>query len=110
MAAHPHAELMALYAKDATETDEPWELWSFNKGYGWEDLYTHPKWTIQHKYRRKPERPWYRVALLKTSSGEIYTFTADMLFQGPGYSETAVEGHPNFVKWLTDRVYYDVET
>ena len=111
MPAHPHAELMALYTKDAAETDKPWELWEcydpFNKK--WIPLTGNSSWRPDIKYRRKPERPWYRVALLKTSSGKIYTFTADMTFQGPGYSETAVERHLNFVKWITDRVYYDVE-
>lgn len=111
MPAHPHAELMALYAEDATETDEPWKLWEWFHSHSnkWLQCNKHPTWQLGNKYRRAPERQWYRVALLKTSSGEIYTFTADMTFQGPGYLETAVEGHPNFVKWLTDRVYYDVE-
>lgn len=113
MAAHPHAELMALYAKDAAETDKPWERWEcFDPSLkDWRSLGSHPTWALTIEYRRKPERPWYRVALLKTSSGEIYTATADAPFQGRGYldSETTIERHPNFVKWLTDRVYYDVE-
>lgn len=111
MPAHPHAELMALYAKDAAETDKPWERWEwFNvPANSWVLCKRNPAWMKGQKYRRKPERPWYRVALRKTRSGEIYTFNADMAFQGPTYSETAVERHPYFVKWLTDRVYYDVE-
>lgn len=113
MAAHPHAELMALYAKDAAETDKPWERWEYitpsRPHAEWRSAMSNPKWFLNNKYRRKPERPWYRVALLKTSSDVILTGTADAPFQGSGYSETAMEKHPNFVKWITDRVYYDVE-
>lgn len=33
MTKHIHAELMAEYAKDAMETDKPWERWEcFNLG------------------------------------------------------------------------------
>lgn len=64
---HVHAELMALYAEDAKETDEPWERWqerapleyprSIYRYYD-EDGYTtcvrHPSWDLRYQYRRKP--------------------------------------------------------
>jgi hypothetical protein len=55
--AHKHAELMALYAQDAMDTDTPWELWECNTGgvLGWVDVLYHPAWLIGTSYRRKPK-------------------------------------------------------
>ncbi|OCA55171.1 hypothetical protein [Photorhabdus namnaonensis] len=57
MAAHVHAENMALYAQDALKTDEPWKLWEYhddNMGL-WKNVITHPSWDYRSTYRRKPE-------------------------------------------------------
>lgn len=54
---HPHAELMAEYAKDALSTDKPWELWQFQDGtFEWADLWNHPQWNSHCSYRRKPKQ------------------------------------------------------
>ena len=53
---HIHAAAMAEYAKDATETDMPWERWeSSYQNQGYESLLGHPLWTADVKYRRKPK-------------------------------------------------------
>lgn|SRR5574343_43687 len=56
---HPLAELMLQYAKDAMETDKPWESWEVNMGSCpedyWTSLYSHPVWDSKNKYRRKPK-------------------------------------------------------
>ena len=55
---HIHAAAMAEYAKDALETDMPWERWevsmtgSVNK---YRNLLGHPVWAVTRKYRRKPK-------------------------------------------------------
>ena len=56
--AHKHAALMALYAQDALETNEPWERWECNTGglLGWADVLYHPAWLTETSYRRKPKR------------------------------------------------------
>lgn len=55
---HPHAALMAEYAKDAAETDEPWERWEFRRGdEEWLRPIKHPGWLAAFQYRRKPEPP-----------------------------------------------------
>jgi hypothetical protein len=53
---HVHAELMALYAQDAMETDKPWEWWENNYGCldNWETLTSSPSWRNEVNYRRKP--------------------------------------------------------
>ncbi len=54
---HIHGELMMLYAKDAMETDKPWENWEIfeePEGY-WNNLVTHPKWVPEYLYRQKPK-------------------------------------------------------
>ena len=53
---HIHAAAMAEYAKDAAETDMPWERWEFScGGQYYVSLETHPQWTENFKYRRKPK-------------------------------------------------------
>ena len=51
---HIHAAAMAEYAKDAAETDMPWERWEFSY-YGEEYIFmdNHPLWHEKNKYRRK---------------------------------------------------------
>lgn len=56
-AAHPHAEAMMEYAKDAAELYEPWKNWEirYNKreGTDWHNCIDHPTWNIDYQYRRK---------------------------------------------------------
>ena len=56
MTRHIHADLMMQYAKDAMETDKPWERWEFkdNEELEWQDL-GWPIWHEQCQYRRKPK-------------------------------------------------------
>jgi hypothetical protein len=53
---HVHAELMALYAQDAMETDKPWERWEYKLDVSgeWISFMSCPTWNIVCKYRRKP--------------------------------------------------------
>ncbi|RAW91948.1 MULTISPECIES: hypothetical protein [unclassified Photorhabdus] len=57
MAAHVHAELMLQYAQDAFKTDKPWLLWEMYDDANelWEDIFHHPNWNPEFKYRRKLE-------------------------------------------------------
>ena len=53
---HVHAASMAEYAKDAAETDMPWERWEFScKNKEYSSLQSHPLWHADVKYRRKPK-------------------------------------------------------
>ena len=53
---HIHAAAMAEYAKDAAETDKPWERWEFCHMRGeYQSLHSHPEWVEDNKYRRKPQ-------------------------------------------------------
>ena len=80
---HIHAAAMAEYAKDALETDKPWERWEFCHMRGeYQSLHGHPEWVEDNEYRRKPkvilingyEVPEPQRVPLK--DGEIYwTFT-----------------------------------
>ena len=55
MTAHKHAHLMAQYAQDAAETDEPWERWETAiSGNKWCSLPGNPIWGEHAEYRRKP--------------------------------------------------------
>lgn len=54
MTAHTHAALMAEYAKDALETETPWDLWEHsNDGDSWFRCSMHPSWKATTSYRRK---------------------------------------------------------
>ena len=55
---HVHAAAMAEYAKDALETDMPWERWEVSvteSGDEYRNLLGHPDWAVTRKYRRKPK-------------------------------------------------------
>ena len=55
---HIHAAAMAEYAKDAVETDLPWERWEVSlteSGDEYRNLLGHPEWAVTRKYRRKPK-------------------------------------------------------
>ena len=53
---HKHAALIAEYAKDASETDAPWERWEVGMAGTcfWTSLGCHPAWLDYNCYRRKP--------------------------------------------------------
>lgn len=66
MTAHKHAALMLQYAKDAMETDKPWERWEYSdtstlNQHGekvrddWYDCGENPDWRPSVQYRRKPQ-------------------------------------------------------
>ena len=53
---HIHAAAMSEYAKDALETDMPWEWWEVSvseSGDEYRNLFGHPDWAVTRKYRRK---------------------------------------------------------
>ena len=54
---HIHAAAMAEYAKDATETDMPWERWevSYPDSDRFRNLLGNPDWATNRNYRRKPK-------------------------------------------------------
>ena len=52
---HIHAAAMAEYAKDALETDKPWEWWEVSFSGGFTGVTGHPNWSVNHEYRRKPK-------------------------------------------------------
>lgn len=61
MTAHKHAALMLQYAKDAMETDKPWERWEVRIAANvqpnavFERLSSHPEWHTSNEYRRKSQ-------------------------------------------------------
>ena len=55
---HIHAAAMAEYAKDAADTDMPWERWETSmteSGDEYRNLLGHPDWAVTREYRRKPK-------------------------------------------------------
>lgn len=52
--AHPHAEAMMEYAKDAAKSVTPWLNWEYKHPQAnWRELRDHPIWEISYAYRRK---------------------------------------------------------
>ena len=52
---HVHAAAMAEYAKDAAETDKPWERWESVYRGRTVALASHPQWDACFEYHRKPQ-------------------------------------------------------
>ena len=64
MTAHKHAALMAQYAQDWAETDEPWKRWEVaSSSDNWGALCSHPYWNEEYEYRRKPRTLTYTVTI-----------------------------------------------
>ena len=57
---------------------------------------------VELEWRVKPDLPWYRVALMRLEVG-FFTATADDCTQ-----EADLERDKWFVRWLTDRISYEV--
>lgn len=61
MTAHKHAALMLQYAKDAMETDKPWERWEWRDIYHdgddapWGQLSFHPVWRMDSDFAASPK-------------------------------------------------------
>ena len=79
---HIHAAAMAEYAKDAAETDKPWERWEviFHRN-EWVALYVHPSWNEKQEYRRKPRTLTYTITIPEPlreapEVGEVYYVAA----------------------------------
>lgn len=60
---------------------------------------SNPVWADNTSYRIAKEKKWYRVALCDTC-----TTTADTEVEEKTYEECE-----DFIRWLTDRVYYEVD-
>jgi hypothetical protein len=78
MLKHKHAELMAEYAKDAMETDRPWERWEvkvyrIDSGYvSWRAMErTEALFFPVNEYRRKPKSSKERFEEWWASTGCI---------------------------------------
>ena len=52
---HAHAKAMRQYAKDAKNSEKPWENWEFQVAGDakWYSFGTHPNWWVTSQYRRK---------------------------------------------------------
>ena len=59
-------------------------------------------YNLELEWRVKPVLPWYRVALMRLEVG-FFTATADDCTQ-----EADLERDKWFVRWLTDRISYEV--
>ena len=55
------------------------------------------------EWRVKPDLPWYRVALYGCVYGDLVTFVT-----GDTEEEAKMEKEKHFVRWLTDRISYEV--
>lgn len=54
MTAHKHAALMAEYAKDALDSETPWEQWEYEANGILYNCQENPMWNTKNEYRRKP--------------------------------------------------------
>ena len=70
--------------------------------FDWE-VYNGPWAPPTGQWRVKPETRWYRVALIKSQIGELWVGTAD-----EESDEVTLQNSLQFVRWLTDRVEYNV--
>lgn len=80
MTAHKHAEIMALYAEKAAETNKPWQYFEYKDSAGeWHSLQAMPSFHETREYRLKGERKVVDLSVLIKSG-----IDCEFLCQGDG--------------------------
>ena len=77
MKKHKHAELMALYARDAAETETPWEMWECRYKAEWEPCDCEIGFFTTCDYRRKPDDLSEAVTLATAIHDRCYPEATD---------------------------------
>ncbi len=97
MKPHKHSEVIKAWADGA-------EIQYLESNESWRDV-KDPSWGSNNKYRVKPAPviAWYRVAELDGKNGVVPNLTA---FNDS--EERAIINSPHFIRWLTDRIRYEV--
>jgi hypothetical protein len=100
---HIHAELMMEYAKDAMETDMPWEKWEYSDGLGcWYPVRnTGPAWDSDNQYRRKPQT-------ININGHEVPEPYRGEMFNGTFYYVPSVSGPYDYVESVWHDHVYDI--
>ena len=76
MTAHKHAALMAEYAKDAAETDKPWERWEWRNGGEWAKLSAAFVFYPDTEYRRKPKPMEFWINVYRSGNNGAIAFSS----------------------------------
>ncbi len=96
---HVHAELMALYAQDAMETDRPWEQWEFYSARSdkWLSCEEGIGFYPNIKYRRKPRT-------IKVNGFDVPEPVRDSLKVEDSYwvAEPTCERYTSQNRWVND--------
>jgi hypothetical protein len=102
---HKHAELMALYAQDAAETDRPWERWEYCTMVKarWRPIDYNPLWDESVEYRRKPRT-------IKINGFEVPEPVREPLEDGQEYYEVSIGSADNVVKYTWRGESWDFHT
>ena len=99
---HIHAELMAEYAKDAMETDEPWLRWEFKfKGLWITCNLVSPSWEVKTEYRRK-------ARMININGHEVPEPYRGEMFNGTFYYVPSVSGPYYYVEFVWHDHVYDI--
>ena len=94
---HIHAAAMAEYAKDAAETDKPWERWEVSFSGGFIGVPGHPEWAVTRKYRRKP-------TVILTNGHEVPEPCRTPLKDGEVYWIISIVGGSTSSLWQSDGI------
>ena len=97
---HIHAAAMAEYAKDATETDMPWERWEVSFSGGFIGVTGHPNWSVNHEYRRK-------LKVILINGHEVPEPHRTPLKDGEMYWTFTFHGGVVSLRWFSDEDDYN---
>ena len=98
MTAHKHAALIAQYAQDAIETDEPWKRWEVrsNSESPWRTGSSVICFHSSCEYRRKPRTMTYTITIPEPLRKAPETGSWYWL------AETAIDDFTSRVEWVGD--------
>lgn len=101
MTKHVHAELMLDYAKDAMETESPWDRWELHieSTDEWIELTSSPMWYESNKYRRKTKT-------ININGYEVPEPVREQLKDGQTYyiADFSSAGYVEKYTWTNDQI------
>lgn len=120
MTANIHAENMRLYALDAAETEHPYTRWEVcvNHELGeWDDMWKHPSWEEDARYRRK-KKPFtacindsaeipFAAALRRVPAADATVHTVYFHPQAAGFVVKSEKWDTNLAPYLKGGLCFD---
>jgi len=103
---HPHAELMAMYAKDAMHSKTPWIYWESDEHRDYYTLNNHPNWDTRFNLRRRASAPEWDAE--KFVAGRELTFVEAAEYVSYTGKTNGLQMYIDGVGWVSIRTKHRI--